>query len=265
MEVDEVKYYELGMVRSDEILALHFNDGWVINRIVDGGYPTEMTHTWPECAASVAVGPQASAAVPDYIKETVSANLVKLLKQDGQGDVIDEYIFGWSEPHADIWQFFPENQAARRQFRAEIGAAMVTAASETNFGKLMRGVESPIHAPTTKGRLFIVNSEDQEPKWAIYNPSGKSITVKQRIIRNPLKFEAMDPSLPDDAKIIELVIRNQITKGVTKWSPGIEGWAIKDFRKTFGVNPVKWCRFPIKGLKLGYQTAKDGIWHELGV
>lgn len=264
MEHDVDVYYEIGMVRSDELLALHHTIGWVINRIVDGGYPTEMNHDWPACATTVAVGPQTGAAVPDFIIETVNGAQVKLLKNDDEREnIIDEYIFGWSEPQAHIWRQFPEGRAQRRSMRSEMGAPQVTASSETAFGKLMRGVQSPIHAPTTKGRLFLPHSEDQEPKWAVYNPSGLSFTMKQRIIRNPLVFEALRPHEKEDANIINLVLRSMITQGVTKWAPGVEGWDITNFRKTYGVNPVGWHRFPERGLTLGYLT-RDGVWTPIG-
>lgn len=264
MDEDVDRYYELGMVRSDEILALHHTIGWVTTRIVNGGFPTEMIHDWPACATTVAVGPQAGSAIPDYIIETVNGAQVKLLKNDDEREnLIDEYLFGFSEPQAHIWREFPEGRTGRRAMRSDMGSPQLTATSESAFGKLMRGVESPIHAPTTKGRVFLPHSEDQEPKWAVYNPSGLSFTLKQRIIRNPLIFESLRPQEKEDANIINLVLRNMIKTGVTKWAPGWEGWEINNFRKTYGVDPVGWHKFPQEGLLLGY-VAIDGCWKPLG-
>jgi len=150
MEEDmDIEYYEIGMVRANELLAFIHNDGWVVNRIVDGGYPTEYTRTWPSCPAVNAIGPQA-ADMPNYMMDTVNGALTKVFLNDGDNEsVIEEYLFGWSEPQAEVWQWFPDNMPTRRQMRPDLGAPQLTATTSTAFGKLLRGGESPIHAPTT--------------------------------------------------------------------------------------------------------------------
>jgi len=263
MEEDMDTYYEIAMVRANELLALKHNDGWMVARIADGGYPAEYVRAWPACAAVTAMGPQ-DTTLFNYMMDTVNGALTKVFLNDSQDEsTIEEYYFGWSEPQAEVWMEYPDGGPTRRQMRPDLGSPQLLAASSSAFGKLLRGGESPIHAPTTKGRIFLPHSLDQQPKWAVWNPTNKAFTLRQRIIRNVLKFEALRPQDPDDARLIEAVLRKQITKGVTRWSPGIEGWAINNFRKTYGVDPVMWKRIPGKGLVLSYQ-AIDNKWYPLG-
>ncbi len=245
---DEFRSYTELMQTPHKIVAHPFNDGWLVYRVLLNELVPYNYTRWTEATTFTGIGPRSGAAVPDYVQVSVSGAELELLYHEDKL-MMYEVFHDWNDPWIEVWWNFPAD-IMRGTLRPEIGTPDVSASDETSFGRLIYGYESPYNRPTGRGRFFLPYK--QKVRFAVFNPASYSVTPKNHWYINKLIIKPFRPHIKEEAQIIHDVLKRRLTKDVTLWGPGTEGWRMDNFRDVFGVDPVIWV-----DQNLMYQTAES--------
>ena len=212
---------------------------WAVLRALDSEMMPKDDARWGSISGGNAAGPLkadgTAGDIPDlsYLA-TAEATERQWLRPDVSTNEIWQVFAGVTPPLVYVYREYPKGNRFGALSGADVPNLSATAVS--TWGWTWAGYESFIDTPTMAS-MFLLPYK-LSVAHAIFNRASYAVTPRMVWWLNKVRFEALNPKDPDDAKLIQDVLRTRI-KPKVRWSPGLKGFSYTPgFRTVFKVDPV---------------------------
>lgn len=231
-QYDKTQSFTKLLARSGDIRGIFTKDGWFLQRVMANKLTFYDRYVF--ATAFAAAGTATSGQMQIRIQDASSK---EILYHEEEGTMFEAFM-GLSEPWPEVHQFFNGERFGRLQ--KDLGDPVVQSTTADQFGFDLKG-ENSLYGKETGYSRFLIPPY-QYTSYDIYNPSPKALTLLARWPINKMKVEPLDPSDPEDLKVIIEVLRGRIRKDVWLWAPDITGYPFShsSVKKVIGVEPLTW-------------------------
>jgi hypothetical protein len=233
--------YTIAQVIFGDLFAVLHNDGWMVGRCKTSELVPKRDNNWPAIPSANAVGPMradgtTAGAVPDS-PWTLTGEAGRTFLYTEKKDTLIQAFAGINWPLMRVYVQVPKQTAQGALPRGELDVPVLGPTAVSSWGWRWTGHQSMQHRITRASMFFVPYKT--EVGIALYNEASQARVANQTIMDwliNTINFEALDPRDREDAKLIEMVLKNR--GDFVKWSPGSRGMGIDNFKSIYGVEPV---------------------------
>lgn len=216
------------LIQRQHILAVETDQGWLVTRVLR----TEMVE-YQHNFASLAGGVGTEYAVT---KDSNTNEILLISKYEK--NTIWQVFWGMHSTQIKVFWELPFGSERRGQLENDIGGNSHGVATEAVFGWLLDGRESPAGNPTDVGSFILL--PNISVGIGLFNPTNeRDVVPRVTWYINKLWHNPLDPTKPEDAKLILEVLRAKERAFV--YQPGVRPLEYGKWAASYGeLLPVKW-------------------------
>lgn len=223
-----------------DLYAHKFNEGWLVRRCITSELVPKRDTNWGSIASGVAAGPLASdgataGAIPDMPWTLQAEGGGRKFIYSSFKNITIQVFAGINWPLARVFYENPKGTRQGRLNNTELGPPTLAATGISTWGWTWSGFQSMCNKITRASMALV--PYDLDFAVAVFNAGSQPFTPIFDWQLNMIQGESLDPTDKDDAKLIEMVLKNRLD--VIKYNPGLGGFNYTPgFKEIYGVEPV---------------------------